>query len=196
MKSCVILASVFPSILIFRTSNFFKKIQFFILVYVKHRHWSIEIIWPRNILSIDVYTWVTKLQVSFGIFLLLLFFCSPFKNQISAGSWIKRAQGILNTGTTYVPYFSWLEIVAAGVGNISTAQHNFPDNADGSSFIPCCLSKEIVQWTEIKHWCFQHQTFTISILKEKEITNFTFFGIDKERQMKLLCKFLNYLKCH
>lgn len=80
--------------------------------------------------------------------------------------------------------------------NISTAQYDFPDNADGSSFNPYCLSKEIVQWTEMKYRCSQHQTFTISILKEKKITNFTCFEIDRESQMQPLCKFLNYLKCH
>lgn len=80
--------------------------------------------------------------------------------------------------------------------NISTAQYDFPDNADGSSFNPYCLFKEIVQWTEMKYRCSHHQTFAISILKEKEITNFTCFGIDRESQMQLSCEFLNYLKCH
>lgn len=35
-----------------------------------------------------------------------------------------------------------------------------------------------------------------SILKEKELTNFTCFRIDRESQMQLLCKFLNYFKHH
>lgn len=73
--------------------------------------------------------------------------------------------------------------------NISTAQYNFPDNAEGSSFNSYCLAKEIVQWTEMKYRCSQHQTFTLSILKEKEITNFACFRIDIESQMQLLCKF-------
>lgn len=117
------------------------------------------------------------------IWALFWFFCRPFKNQVSAGSWIKTAQGILNTGTAYVPHFSWLEIFAAGVENISTAQCNFPDNADGSSFNLYYLSKEIVKWTEMKYRCSQHQTFTINILKEKENTNFTCFRNDRESQM-------------
>lgn len=130
---------------------------------------------------------MSKLQVSFGI--CFGFFSGLCKIRFPLDLESRQLKAFRNRGKTYVSHFSWLEVVTAGVGNISTAQYNFPDNADGSSFNSYCLSKEIVQWTEMKYRCSQHQNFTISILKEKEFTNFTCFRIDRESQMQLLCKF-------
>lgn len=56
-------------------------------------------------------------------------------------------------------HFSLPEIVDASVECISTIQYHFPDNAEGSRSNSHSLSKETVQWTEMKYMCFQHQTF-------------------------------------